>query len=232
MFKLDYIGSELELFSCAKNWKRYFASFLSKYIQGDVLEVGAGIGSNTELLFSPSVSSWSCLEPDPELLQNARNRNSANSKCRFIQGTSNDLKNDQLFDVILYIDVLEHIERDKDEILRVQRFLKNGGHIIILSPAHNFLYSPFDKSVGHFRRYNKKSLRLAFNEALICQKLIYLDALGFFLSLANKTISKQSNPTYAQIIFWDKIVVPLSKIVDFVLAYHFGKSILGIWRKV
>ena len=41
-----YVGSELELFSAATNWKTYMASVLSRFIGGRVLEVGAGIGSN------------------------------------------------------------------------------------------------------------------------------------------------------------------------------------------
>ena len=46
----DYIGSELELFSHAKHWKQYWASKVRPLIKGSVLEVGAGIGSNTKLL--------------------------------------------------------------------------------------------------------------------------------------------------------------------------------------
>ncbi len=46
----EYQGKELELFERAENWKRYFASFMSPYIRGDVLEVGAGIGGTTKVL--------------------------------------------------------------------------------------------------------------------------------------------------------------------------------------
>lgn len=228
---MDYEGSELELFSEAENWKHYFGSFIAPYIRGDVLEVGAGIGSNTELLFSDSIKSWSCLEPDGKLLEQAKKKGKENQKLLFIQGTSNDIDNFKEYDVILYLDVLEHIEKDFNEIARIQKILKKDGYIIILSPAHNYLYSPFDKAICHFRRYNKKSLKEAVGETLRCEKLFYLDSLGFFLSLANKTISKQSIPTRGQILFWDRLIVPLSKLFDYLLRYHFGKSILGIWKK-
>jgi protein-L-isoaspartate O-methyltransferase len=42
----SYIGSELELFAAATNWKAYFASVLAPFIGARVLEIGAGIGSN------------------------------------------------------------------------------------------------------------------------------------------------------------------------------------------
>ena len=45
-----YVGSELELFSEARNWKAYFSRVLAPYVRGQVLEVGGGIGSNTPYL--------------------------------------------------------------------------------------------------------------------------------------------------------------------------------------
>ena len=47
-----YPGDELDLFSSAKNWKRYFSKRLKKYVLGNVLEVGAGNGGTTKLLIN------------------------------------------------------------------------------------------------------------------------------------------------------------------------------------
>ena len=44
-----YVGSELEQFSAATNWKAYVANALSRFIGACVLEVGAGIGSNISI---------------------------------------------------------------------------------------------------------------------------------------------------------------------------------------
>jgi len=60
-------GTELDLFSHASNWKSYWAKFIIPFIRGHVLEVGAGIGSSTLALSTCSYTSWTCLEPDPEL---------------------------------------------------------------------------------------------------------------------------------------------------------------------
>ena len=51
------------------------------------------------------------------------------------------------------MNVLEHIEDDKEELNIAVSKLNQGGHLIILVPAHNELYSKFDKEIGHFRRY-------------------------------------------------------------------------------
>ncbi len=45
-----YSESELPAFAEARNWKRYIASRLGRYITGNVLEVGAGIGTTTAAL--------------------------------------------------------------------------------------------------------------------------------------------------------------------------------------
>ena len=228
---MEYVGSELEIFSNALNWKNYFSKIILPNISGDVLEVGSGIGSNTNILFQQNISSWTCLEPDNNLLDESKQKISKDKSCNFINGTVATLPLLKQFDVILYIDVLEHIENDLEEIKSAFKILKNNGKLIILSPAHNFLYSPFDKNIGHFRRYNKVSLVKAIDSRLICEKLIYLDSVGFFLSLANRTISKQQSPTSAQILFWDRLIIPFSRIIDYILFYKFGKTILGVWTK-
>jgi hypothetical protein len=55
--------------------------------------------------------------------------------------------------------VIEHIEDSTAELRRAVDLLAPGGHLLILVPAFNYLYSPFDKAIGHFRRYDKKILK-------------------------------------------------------------------------
>ena len=62
-----YIGNELELFGNAHNWKGYYRNHLAPFIQGNVLEVGAGIGETTTHLLNKKVKNWLCLEPDASL---------------------------------------------------------------------------------------------------------------------------------------------------------------------
>src|SRR5688572_14599335 len=96
------------------------------WIQGDVLEVGAGIGSNTLLLHNPKVSSWLCLEPDETLAQSARKAVAELSGCRVHVGTTASAELGR-YDAVLYIDVLEHIENDVGELARATSLLKDGG---------------------------------------------------------------------------------------------------------
>ena len=65
----EYVGDELQLFAAAKNWKRRLRRELRHFIRGDVLEVGAGIGSTTAILRDLTSGSWTSLEPDYEMAE-------------------------------------------------------------------------------------------------------------------------------------------------------------------
>ena len=229
---LKYIGNELELFQYAETWKRYLASRLRSAINGDVLEVGAGLGVNIPYLYREELSRWVSLEPDSQLCEKYRLAQSEGripDRCELVQGTLETLPAEDRFDSILYIDVLEHIEDDWSEFARAYNRLKPGGHLMVLCPAHNFLFSPFDKAIGHFRRYNKEMYReLSKHQPL---KLEYLDSVGMFASIANKSLLKQSYPDKKQILLWDRVFVPVSKILDPLTFRMSGKSILGVWKK-
>ena len=135
------------------------------------------------------------------------------------------------FDLVICIDVLEHILEDKKELQRATFYLKPGGHLIILSPAFQFLYSPFDKAIGHYRRYTIKSLTDI--SPLNCQvvKSNYLDSIGCLASLVNKLFLRSSNPSISQINFWDKKIIPLSYFFDKLFLNSFGRSLYFVWNK-
>jgi len=62
MMHFSYVGQELRIFEHARNWKKYWSSEIRPYLSGDVLEVGAGLGANTEFLKSAGVSSLTVCE--------------------------------------------------------------------------------------------------------------------------------------------------------------------------
>ena len=73
--------------------------------------------------------------------------------CQAITGTLASLDPEVKADTILYIDVMEHIAGDRQEMADAAARLRPGGHLIVLSPAHQWLFSPFDEAIGHYRRY-------------------------------------------------------------------------------
>lgn len=225
-----YPGDELVLFQHAIHWKKYFSKLMRPFIKGTVLEVGAGIGSTTILLNDGSASQWVLLEPDEQMSSTLEERIKefpSNSKVQ--QGNID--KVNESFDTILYVDVLEHIEDDKLELQKAVKLLKPGGHIIILAPAFQSLYSPFDKSIGHFRRYSRKKLNAIKPPETECVNCRYYDSMGFFASVMNKYFLKQKYPSLKQVKFWDNVLIPVSRLTDKLFFHSFGKTIISTWQK-
>jgi len=229
---MRYIGEELDLFQHAQNWKRYYADMLRPYVNGRVLDAGCGMGVNAEYLLNEKVSSYTFLEPDGALLDQVLSHvtSAALKNAERFHGTTSDIA-DRRFDTILYLDVIEHIEDSTSEVRRAYDLLEPGGHLLIVVPAFNFLFSPFDKAIGHYRRYDKVILKDELPKELERVHTRYLDSLGMLMSLGNKLFLKQSEPTLKQVLFWDRHVVPLSKIADKVFFHGFGRSLLSISRK-
>ena len=86
-----YPGVELELFAYAINWKSYFKKHLIPYVQGRVLEVGAGIGETSKFLQNTKVSHWTYLEPDRRLFADLVKKKCGAKSDEFICGTTEDL---------------------------------------------------------------------------------------------------------------------------------------------
>jgi len=228
----SYQGGELEIFARAVNWKRYLKKQIELYIEGDVLEVGSGLSTNTRLLFNSSINSWTALEPDLSLVDDIdKNWLDREPKIQILNGFLKDQSWSNKFDTILYLDVLEHIQNDIFEIDMAFAALKPGGNVVVVSPAHNYLFSEFDRSVGHYRRYSKQSIQKTKPKGAEIVRLDYLDCAGLIASVANKLVLHQRNPSLHQIMIWDNILVKISQWLDRVLRYRIGKSIIFIFKK-
>lgn len=234
MTSYSYIGSELELFREASNWKAYYRQMIESYLGAEVLEVGAGIGATTEVLCRRNHIRWVCLEPDPLLVDTLKPliaNGCLQNCCEPRIGTLLDVNYEELFDTIIYIDVLEHIKDDRSELKLASRHLRYGGFLVVLAPAHQWLFTPFDKAIGHYRRYRKNTLLAVIPEGFECISLRYLDSVGLIASLGNRFFLKKKMPSKRQISVWDKIMVPLSTMLDPLLNYSVGKTVVGVWRK-
>src|SRR6185437_6697158 len=201
---------------------------LRPYLGKQVLEVGAGTGGTTRVLCDGSQQRWTCLEPDADLaarLGPVIEARRLPACCHVQVGTTRDLDTARAFDTILYIDVLEHIDDDAAELSRAAALLSAGGHLIALSPAYPRLYSRFDASIGHYRRYTRRTLSAIAPPMLELVQMANLDSIGILASLANRVALRRDMPTARQVAVWDRFMVPMSRMVDPLLGRRIGKSI-------
>ncbi len=233
MKNFSYEGKELDLFSRATNWKKYWSSAIHPFLGQSILEVGAGIGATAKLFASCKVKRWVAIEPDSSLVERVKMDlpHSQYPNNYEIQAQKiHDLSSEYKFDTILYIDVLEHIKDDKTELDLVAKLLEPGGRIVILSPAHQYLFTAFDRALGHYRRHNTTTLLSVKPEGMRVESIFYIDSIGMLASLGNKLFLKSEIPTKNQIKIWDKCLVPVSRIVDRLTMNKIGKSIVAVFQ--
>ncbi|MES3005126.1 MAG: class I SAM-dependent methyltransferase [Patescibacteria group bacterium] len=89
------------------------------------------------------------------------------------------LHEDKTFDLVLALDVLEHIPDDKKGLSEIYRVLKPGGVVIIFVPAFSFLWGVTDVVSQHFRRYTKPEIIRAAESTNF--KVLYSSYFNFLL---------------------------------------------------
>ena len=94
-----------------------------------------------------------------------------------------------------------------------------------------FSIREFDKAVGHYRRYSRRSLAKLTPESTQLVTTFYLDSIGVLASLANRVLLRSDMPSARQIQIWDRFFVPLSTLLDPLLFFRAGKSVVAVWRR-
>ena len=226
---MDYVGKELEIFDTAKVFQKYVYFLIKKYFKNKIFEVGAGLGSFTgNYCASYKEIYLSDLDKNNYLVLKKKFSKKKNIKVNNKKINQINIK----FNTIIYLNVLEHIKKDKKEINLAISKLNPGGYLIILVPAHQKLYSKFDKAIGHCKRYDINFFKKNnFKNAKI-EKLIYLDMVGYVLYFLNKIFFNQEvYPSKIKVFLWDKLFSPITIVLDFLTNYRYGKNVLCVYKK-
>jgi SAM-dependent methyltransferase len=132
-----------------------------------ILDAGCGTGGNLDFL-----SSLGCevtgLEMEQDAAEIARLKS---GKSIYIGSLPDHLPfPDESFDLIVLLDVLEHIDDDHAALASLTAKLKAGGHLLITVPAFAFLWSHHDESHHHKRRYRLQEITSAMKQCSLQPK--------------------------------------------------------------
>jgi len=204
---------------------------LSQWIGARVLEVGSGIGN------------MSCFLADRELVVLTDTEQSYRDVLTERYG---DLPNVEVvdlslpripvevshrkFDTIVCLNVLEHIDEDRDSLAAMRSLLEIGGHLVLLVPALPAIYGTLDKQLGHFRRYTPRLLRSLYAEVgLAMRRLEYFNMAGIVgWFVAGRILRRKLIPTGALGVY-DKLV-PLFQL-ERLLPRRIGQSLIAIGER-
>jgi SAM-dependent methyltransferase len=137
-----------------------------------ILDVGCGTGGTLELLQRHG-STWA-VDASPTAAAFVKQR----GFTRIAVGSATDLPYpDGTFDVVTAFGVIEHVERDERMLEEMLRVTRSGGHTLVLTSAHEWLWSVHDERVHHVRRYKRSELGERFTRAgWTIEQLTYVNA--------------------------------------------------------
>ncbi len=148
----------------------------------NVLDLGCGTGNVLSYLSQHLKGSFTGLDASPVMLKNKRNK-----RVKLVKG---DLYNPQLkpesFDVILCLDVIEHLKDDEGALKTIQKLLRKGSVAIVLVPAFMCLWNRHDELNHHYRRYSKKEFDQKTGLIFRNKRIFYWNFVSFFPKVGSK----------------------------------------------
>jgi SAM-dependent methyltransferase len=235
-----YTGRELEAMSEASNYQRWILRIFAPYLGRHLVEVGAGLGSFSELIVTHhACETLSLVEPSGEMYQqlDARARRMPTMPSVRVYHASFPEAAPLITarhspDSIIYVNVLEHIEDDKAELDAVYRVLSDHGRVFLFVPALAWLYGAFDERVGHRRRYAKDELEEKLRRAgfqLIVSA--YFDLVGVAPWWIKYRLLKSATLEPAGVRFYDRYIVPAARRFESVVKPPIGKNLIIVAEK-
>lgn len=238
----DSLTSDLEALAGLENYHVWILDEIRPYLGNRLAEIGAGIGTFTKLLASAHLAlnpaaRLEAFEPTDHLCRRLRS-DLEQTHASFVQAgrllvTAGYFQpSSRQYDTIIMINVLEHIQDDQESIRATYHSLSPGGTFIVYSPALPWLYSPHDKAVGHYRRYEMPQLEeIMRKEGFTVVAAKYMDCMGILPWYLLNVIggSTSINPRLAR--FYDTWVVPLTRLIERLWRPRIGKNVLIVARK-
>lgn len=228
------ISRDLLVMAQAQNYHKWLLNQFDGFIGDRILDLGAGIGTYTDLLLDKQL----VVAIDKELgcIEHLNDRFKEHGDVFIIQA---DIENEDLLtlsylnlDTVLCFNVLEHVEDDKQLLQRLNYILKPKGGLLLIVPAYQALYGSIDETVGHYRRYNKKELVKKVTEAgFVVEKVNRMNSLavpGWFI--VNRILRKKEQSPEI-VLFYDKYVIPVLSKIEKLVPPPVGLSLVLRARK-
>ena len=230
----DKSGRILEQASGLDRYNRWLVGNFKKYLKGNLLEVGAGLGALARFL--PSKNLY-LSDLNPEYFEYLKKELGAKTFLLDIEKQAPE-QYLNFFDSILSSNVFEHIENDRQAFANSFKLLKKNGYLLLFVPARPEIFGSLDKDMGHFRRYTLEEVsEKAKSSGFEIVELKYANLPGYFtwwgrgvlLGKIIKECGKSQTDNFLGRIF-DLFITPLLPLEKF---YNppFGQSVILVAKK-
>ena len=230
----SYTIEDKQRMARAKNYFAWQGRLVTRELGRRVIEVGCGLGNFTRMLLDREAVV--ALDAEPECIERLKARypdqpNLSAFVCDAGQALFPDLSAFRP-DSCVCLNVLEHIEDDRQALRNMASVLGPGGVIVLIVPAFEELYGAIDRNLGHYRRYRRGSMReLAAGAGLRVRKAHYMNFVGFFGWWANSRVFRREAQSEGMIEFFDRRVVPVLSRLEGWSAPPLGQSLFVVLEK-
>ncbi len=162
-------------------YARYVFAQIRPFLKGSICEVGSGTGRFTQYLAGfPDVTA---VEPEGALHISAVQRLAYQINISHVCCKLDDCPNDEVpagaYDSVLAVTLLEYVRYDITALEIMGELLADAGHLIVVASAGPALFGRLDRSQGRLRRYSRRVLADAFEQAgLQVARHFYLNLPG------------------------------------------------------
>lgn len=151
----------LENLAVAKNYRNWCVSLAISIAGSKPFELGSGLGHYAEEIVSSKdfkIDRMTLSEIDKTSLIALKRKFLSDRRIDVINLGDRETPIENDHTSFLSWNVLEHIEDDVSAMRIATQVCAPGSNVMIFVPAYRFLYSHFDKEIGHHRRYTKREL--------------------------------------------------------------------------
>jgi 2-polyprenyl-3-methyl-5-hydroxy-6-metoxy-1,4-benzoquinol methylase len=206
---------------------------LRPYIGREVLEVGCGVGNITERLL-PLCDRLVAVDIEPEYVRTVEDRFGGNPHfSALLHDLSSELPSRPtpgVFDTVVCLNVLEHIEDHVTTLRNMKAMLRPGGRLILLVPAYPWLYGTLDEALHHYRRYAPRELKSLLRELdFSVERVFFLNLFGILGWWLNGKVLKRTLLPEGQLALYDKLV-PVFRALESATGTRMGQSVVAVAR--
>jgi SAM-dependent methyltransferase len=218
----------LEVLEGARNYNAWITSLVLPFLGEHPVEVGSGLGYQTELLLAAGLPRVTVSEPTEDGVEALTRRFDGDPRvtCRVIDFSDPPTGDHS---AAYAVNVLEHVEDDVGALRAAARLVRPGGRIVVFVPAFPVAMSRFDREIGHFRRYTRATMQAALRSAGLEPEIVrYVNAPGLLAWIVWMRLLCRRPADGLGLRAWDRVVVPLTRAVEHRFAPPFGQSVLGV----
>lgn len=213
----------------ARHYRRWLVRLVGPHLGDDPIEIGSGNGDYAAEL-AAGRAGYTATEPDPGRYAALADRFAGDPVVRTRQLALPATETGDHSGAVM-LNVLEHIEDEVAALRSVAGLVRPGGAVVVFVPAFNGAMSRFDRLIGHYRRYTRRTLGEALSAAgLVTERLQYVNSVGLIAWFLLMRCARRIPRDGVALRCYDATVIRAVSGVERFVRPPFGQSVLAVAR--